>query len=288
MALLVESALLSLLQARGYRRRWLVGGRVHALEVAGAGALPGVLLLHGLCSCAADFAPFIRLLRPHVRRILALDLPGHGWSRPPAPGVGAEGLHALTLAALDELVTEPVLVVGNSLGGVGAVRYGLTRPERTVGLALVSPAGAPMSAEALAALLAPFSSGDPDGARRLMRAVLARPGPLKTALLAWGAGRRMSQPALRAFLAAIHPDALLRAEEVQALRPPTLLVWGEAERLLPEPHLDFFREHLRGARVERPPALGHAPFTEDPRRAFDLIFDFFSKINRENGSVNAA
>lgn len=289
MPLRIESALLSLLRLRGYRRRWLAGGRLHGLEVAGEGTSPPVLLLHGLSSCAADFAPVIRLLRPRVRRILALDLPGHGWSGAPEAGASPEDLHQRTLQALDEWVTEPTLVVGNSLGGVGAVRYGLARPERVLGLALFSPAGAPMAADDLADLLSPFRADDPAAARAFMGAVLARPSPLKTAVLGWGAARRMQAPGVRAFVAAIRPDALLRPDELAALVPPTLLVWGEAERLLPESHLEFYQAHLpRAARVVRPAALGHAPFTEDPRRAVDLIFDFLSEINPENPATHAA
>lgn len=43
--------------------------------------------------------------------------------------------------ALDALLPEPAIVCGNSLGGAVALHYALARPEKVLGLVLLSPAG---------------------------------------------------------------------------------------------------------------------------------------------------
>src|SRR5437870_1377159 len=52
---------------------------------------PPVLLLHGLGSCAADWAWQIPLLEPAFR-VIAVDLPGHGASPVPPSGMTIEDM----------------------------------------------------------------------------------------------------------------------------------------------------------------------------------------------------
>src|SRR5262245_29896375 len=59
-------------------------GRVHVYDAPGTGTAPPIVLLHGISSAAAPFAPLIARLRGRARRVIALDLPGHGFSDAPA------------------------------------------------------------------------------------------------------------------------------------------------------------------------------------------------------------
>ncbi len=57
---------------------------------------------------------------------------------------------------------------------------------------------------------------------------------------------------------------MLDPEQLHALRPPTLLLWGRSERVLPTSHLEFFRKHLParprgGAARLRPHSLSRGP-----------------------------
>lgn len=277
MSTLIDKSQVGLLRLRGYRslRVARAHGGLHVLAAHGRGDLPPVLLLHGLSSCAADFAPLFWYLRPRVRRVLALDVPGHGLS-PPLPG----SMHPLRVAAatfdaLDELIDEPMILVGNSMGGLGALRYSLARPERVAGLVLISPGGAPMEEGELRALFTPFVTAEHRDVADFMGRVLARPRPWTLPVLAWGARQRMTRPAIRQMVAGFDPVDFLRADEVAALRVRTLFIWGEHERLLPEHNLDFFQRALPPcARLLRPPGLGHAPHIEDPRRVAELVLEF--------------
>ncbi|MFF5500021.1 alpha/beta fold hydrolase [Streptomyces aquilus] len=91
---------------------------------------PPLLLLHGLTFDRRHWGPFLAEL-PAGRRVLAVDLPGHGAS--PERGsytpddVAAAVHRAVTAARLDRPV-----VVGHSIGGLLATVYGAGHPVRGV------------------------------------------------------------------------------------------------------------------------------------------------------------
>ena len=112
-----------------------------AYVAEGSGTLPTTVLLHGLGSAATPFGPLLGRMRKHVRRIVAPDYPGHGFSEN-AARLTPEALFGSVTHALDALVDEPALVVGNSLGGAVALNYTISNPGKVRALVLVSPAGA--------------------------------------------------------------------------------------------------------------------------------------------------
>jgi len=243
------------------RRVTTSGGRLHLLEVAGRGG-PTLLLFHGLSSCGLDYAPLIHRLRGVFGRLVAVDLPGHGRSDVPAGGMTPDAMRAMLEEALDAAVPEPAVVLGNSLGGLVAARVALERPERVLALALVSPAGAPMTRGALADFLAPFDFADYGQALRFVDRFLARRSWLRFPL-AWGVRVRMGRPGVRDLIARMRADQFLEAGELAALAAPSLLYWGRADHILPPHHLDFWRAHLPGVAVITPSAIGHAPYLDD-------------------------
>ena len=117
-------------------------GPVHTYDVAGGGSLAPVVLLHGLGASATPFAPMMGRLQPYVRRLVAPDYPGHGFSGEAAGAVTPEALFEAMTAALDALLVEPAVLVGNSLGGAFAMHYAISRPDRVRALVLLSPGGA--------------------------------------------------------------------------------------------------------------------------------------------------
>lgn len=237
-------------------------GEVHILDVPGEGTLPPVLLFHGLSSAAADYAPLIRALRPHFRRILAPDLPGHGGSPVPSGGMEPHRLHAAIVEALDQVVREPMIVFGNSLGGIAAVRFAIARPAACRSIVLVSPGGAPQVEQELREFLSTFDLERPGAALTFIRRVWTK-SPIPAAWMAWGVSQRFNRPAIREFLRQISPEHLLRAEELRALAMPVHLYWGTEEAIMPLASLHFFERHLPpGAQIARPPGVGHAPFLD--------------------------
>lgn len=256
---------LRLLENRGFVRRHVATGfgRMHLLEKRGSGQGPPLLFIHGLGSAGLDWAPLIRRLEGQTSRILVPDLPGHGWSEAPTEPELLEAVRQ----TLDPHVDEPVVVIGNSLGGFVGVQWALEQPEKVAGLVLLSPGGAPSDPVALQALMEDFDFSGPEEAARFMDRVLARPveSRLGRRLQAWGIRYRMQGEGPRLVRAHAAPERMLRPEHVRALPGPILLVWGQQDGVLPASDLDFWRAHLpEHAVIETPEHYGHSPYLEDP------------------------
>jgi len=94
---------------------------------------PPLVLLHGLTYDRRQWGPLVDELQliDDGRRVLALDLPGHGDS-PPAASYSADDVAgAIHEAVVEARIDEPI-VVGHSLGGALATTYAGRYPARGV------------------------------------------------------------------------------------------------------------------------------------------------------------
>lgn len=259
-------------------------GAVHVLTRRCGGPLPPVLFFHGLGASSANWGYLLRTLRPHVKHALAVDLPAHGFSEVPAGGLTSEALQKGLLEAMDAVVEEPVVVIGNSLGGAAALRYAIARPDRVLGLCLLSPAGAPLSEADLAALRGHFQISSYRDAIAFIDRLMAKPTPIAR-LMAPELRRRMSDPNLQHWLGSVTPDDHLTPEELARLQVPLKLIWGQQERILPERALAFFQAHLpEHAEIERPEGYGHSPHVDDPRGVAQRILTFLEQVDARQAS----
>jgi pimeloyl-ACP methyl ester carboxylesterase len=239
-------------------------GSLHCYDGPGSGSLPTAVLLHGIGSAATPFGAFLTHLRRHVRRVVAPDYPGHGFSAGAAARLTPEVLFGSVGAALDAIIDEPSIVIGNSLGGAVALHYALARPERVRALVLLSPAGARASDEEWRELRSTFALASRADASAFLRRLYHRP-PWFLPLLAHEFPAALGRPAVRDLLESATNDDAPTPEALGALRMPILFLWGRSERLLPEAHFEYFRRHLpKHARVERPSGFGHCPHFDDP------------------------
>jgi pimeloyl-ACP methyl ester carboxylesterase len=256
------------------RRVRTAAGLLHAYDAEGRGALPTTVLLHGLGSAATSFGPVLSRMRPHARRLVAPDLPGHGFSGAPSVRLTPDALFGAVRDALDALVTEPMILVGSSLGGALALRYALERPRRVFALALVSPAAARTSEEEWDALRDTFKIESATEARRLLARLYHRT-PWYLPAFASGLRDVMQRPAIRDVVGAATLDDLPAPESLGALAMPILLLWGQSERLLPASSLAYLRRHLpEHAIIEEPAGFGHCPHFDDPARLATRLVEF--------------
>ena len=255
-------------------------GRMHALDAPGSGSLPPVLLLHGFSAAAHLYEGVLTRIRPHVRRVVAIDLLGHGESEMPATGLDHDGLGRGLLEAADVLLDGPTVVFGNSLGGAAAIRLAASRPERVHGLFLVAPGGAFMESDRLRTFVAQFGLHTHADALRFVDRLFRQRHPLRH-VLAWGTRQRFARPGLGHLLERLRPEDLLRPEELRALEVPTHVVWGGADRILGPEALAFYRSNLpRHASLEVVEAYGHAPHVDHPDSLHTRLLSFVDSLGR--------
>lgn len=101
----------------------------------------GVFCIHGMAGAATNWTDFMGELAGDFD-CAALDLPGSGFSPPPATPAGytVRALAGTVARTIAESRPGPVHLVGNSMGGAVAVKVAATRPDLVRTLTLISPA----------------------------------------------------------------------------------------------------------------------------------------------------
>lgn len=253
-------------------------GRIHYYEVQGEGAVPPLVILHGFGASASSYGRVLALLRRRVGKLWAPEAPAHGFSTAANPRLTVDDAYAAVSDFIAAHVREPAVIFGNSLGGAFAIRHALEHPERVRGLILSSPAGALLDAQDFAALTGYFRVRSLTQARELLDRLYHEP-PWFNRLLAPDVLRRFAIGPLRHCLESFRPEHMFTPEDLAALTPPTLLLWGRSERLLPAASLEFFRRVLPPhVRIEEPEDFGHCPYLDRPRALADKIAAFVEEL----------
>jgi pimeloyl-ACP methyl ester carboxylesterase len=110
---MVERAARFALNVQGFESRTLEAGtsKLHVYDAAGTGELPTTVVLHGMGSGATSFGRVLTRLRPHTKRVVAPDLPGHGFSAAPTAPMPADALFETLCELLAPLQGEPLTLV---------------------------------------------------------------------------------------------------------------------------------------------------------------------------------
>ncbi len=249
------------------------GVDLHYLE---DGAGPPALLIHGLGGNTFSFRETIPALAPRFRTV-AVDLPGSGYSdRTPEHDYSLDGHARLLARFMDQQGLKPALVLGHSMGGGVAMRLAALYPDYVDRLLLVASMrpndlrrGGP-----LRHLLRPFfpllgvaQAVVGPVSRTMMRRMVYDPAFVTPAVLAGYQGPR----SLRGSSAALRRQLTDTARDVpidpRTLRVPTLLLWGEADRVAPLSTGEALLEQIPEARLEVIPRAGHLLLEEQPSAA---------------------
>ena len=262
----------------------------HTVDVEGittryfaAGAGPPLVLLHGDAESAFDWSWTLPALA-RTRRVYAPDLPGAGETANPVADYSPAFLERFAASFLDTVGAGRAALVGNSLGGLVALRLALAEPARVGSLVLVAGSGLGRAANLglsslaipgygdLAIAWAGTKAGAAQRARSRARLLFARPGHAPGAWvseqyrLARTPGFLAAQ--LAALRAALDPfgqrEVLL--DELPRLTMPTLVVWGERDRILPVSQARAALARLPNGSLEIIPDCGHLPQVEWPDR----------------------
>lgn len=265
-------------RALGFRSRLLKTGEhnAHLYDRNGLGRAPPVLLVHGMGGNAAGFLPIVRAVVRASRRVVAVELPGHGRARLGAgerPASLQECAQAVGAALVD--VGEPAVLIGSSLGGALSLFTAAAMPSSVVAVVGLNPAGAPLAGAERESVLRAFRGGSAQAGLEMHRRLYRRP-PRLGWLFARDLGRHWASPPVQQFVAEMARD--LPGIDLASIDKPVLILWGEADALLPAASVDYFRKHLKRGSVEIVESAGHLPMVESSAQVAARITRFLGDL----------
>lgn len=265
--------------------------RTHVFESGERGEDPPMLFVHGTAAFGAFMAPL--MARFPESWTIAFDRPGYGLSGPFAY-TEANLRGALTDAmegVLDGLGIERVDLVGHSMGGHASIRFALERPDRVRRLVLVGavpgfPGTRPpvpfrlLTVPVLNRVVRRLQPSGEEGVLQTVeifgeRAVIEDHPAFLCANVALAADPKSERAGFTEVNALMwirgwRSPYRIRPDELQRLRQPTLVIWGEHDPLgSPEDVRDGVAS-IPDARFETVNAA-HIPFLAHAGRCADLI-----------------
>src|SRR4051812_22730941 len=242
---------------------------------------PAVVLLHAGVADRTMWEDESAILVAAGYRAVAVDLPGYGDAPVPAPDAPWRDV----LETMDALHLDRATVVGNSFGGMVALRIAVVAPERVGALVLVSALapGVPPSPDLEAAWAperAALDDGDLDGAVRAVVDAWTLPGAPAALRERLGA---MQRRALETQMAAGDveeaPDPLDDPDtQLPRLTMPALVLAGEFDRVDFRTSAELLAAQLGDARHAVVMGAGHLAPLEQPAAFRALVLEFLRAV----------
>ena len=266
----------------GLKRRAIQVGD-HRVVYSEGGKGEPVVLVHGFGASADSWNRFAARLTKRYR-VIAPDLPGWGastrletesYSYPKQ----VERLHQF----LAQLGLRRVHLVGHSMGGFIASAYAAQYPDQIITLTLMAPHGVvePQPSD----LALSVAKGDnwlvadsPQAFNRLLNNVFAKrpyiPGPV----LRYLAKRTIQGSAKSAkIFAEMQTNDPPLEERLPRIKAPTLVIWGDQDRVLHVSSVDVFKQGIRSSEVLLLRGCGHMPMAENTRACADAWLALLNK-----------
>jgi pimeloyl-ACP methyl ester carboxylesterase len=295
--------------------RWTdIGGPVHYLDFGGPADGPVIVGVHGLGGAAVNWMAVAPLLTGGAR-LLAPDLAGHGLTRAGIRGTGVAANRMLLHRFIASVPPGPVLLMGNSMGGMIALLEAATAPAGVTGLILVDPAlpvvparPDPLVAAMFALYLTPGLGRAVMARRRRLTAeqfvasvlglccvdptrvtadVVARHLKLADQRVTFAGAERDFTTALRSVVAtASYPGRRAYRRQIGSITRPVLLIHGTGDRLVPIAVARAAARANPAWALAEIAGVGHVPQLEAPAETAGLITGWLRTAGR--GAAEAA
>jgi len=250
-----------------------------------AGAGTPVIFIHGLGASMYAWRKNLAPVMAAGYRVLAVDLLGFGSSDEPAGGYTNAAYAQLVVALMDSLHLPDAVLVGHSMGGEIAAEVAIAFPTRVRGLVLIGAAGLGTREPLLfrvarwpvvGPLVLAFRGRALVG--RLLRATYADP-------------RKVTEADVDQYYAPVAEAAYGRAlrgvlrefqfggleGRLDAIAAPTLVLWGEADRIIPIALGRALAAQLNRSAFLSVPRAGHSVQEEAPDEVNRLLIKFLKE-----------
>lgn len=285
---LVHSALrLEQKIARLERKAIQVGDHNITYQEGGQGQT--VVMLHGITADSTNWTRFARYYTDNYHVVIP-DLPGFGdSSRVPTASYSipaqSERLHAL----MQTLGVKQFHLVGNSMGGYISAYYASQHPEtvRTLGLFAAAGVDAPIQSIFMKELQAGNNlmlPNDREDFRRVLKLVMEEPPYIPGFVFDVIADKALRNREFdRKVFTELQQQQLDLVPYLPKITAPTLLLWGEHDRVLDPSAIPVFQRHLTASKttVSLMPQVGHLPMLEQPAEAARRHLMFLGSVQTD-------
>ncbi|MBD2449967.1 alpha/beta hydrolase [Nostoc sp. FACHB-152] len=244
-----------------------------------------ILLLHGFDSSILEFRLLLPLLAAK-NETWAVDLLGFGFTqRPKGISYSPDVIKIHLYKFWKTLINQPIVLVGASMGGAAAIDFTLTYPEAVQSLVLINSLGYTSSPTFTRYLFPPFDFLAVEYLRQ--RHILA----LNIVNILPNFETKIISAIQCAMLHQEMPswhDAMISyvksggyselADSISQVDKPTLILWGEADDMLPPEDAEKFQQDIANSRLIKVKNCGHAPQIEQPQITFQHIWRFLNHL----------
>lgn len=267
------------------------GQRIHYRDQGLRGGT-AIILLHGSNSSLHTWEPLVERLG-RTYRIVTLDLPGHGLTGgTPDKDYSAEGMAAAIDVVAAKLGHDHFILGGNSMGGWVSWRYALAQPTRVDALLLLDAAGMPLrqgekapesnvgfrilkypAGRWLATQITPRTLVE-----QSLRGSVEKQAIVDEAMIDryWELLRFPGNREATVLRAQLDREPAMAAK-VGDIKVPTLILFGDKDRLINPSAAQTFHERIAGSEVVLLKNVGHLPMEEDPDATAAAIADFLMR-----------
>lgn len=267
------------------------GQRVHFVDV---GSGPALVLLHGWSGSTFSMRRTIPDFSGQYR-VVAIDLPGYGFSsRDESADYSTPAQAATLLALLEHLGIGRATVLGHSMGGGVAMRLALDAPDRVDRLILVSTVTRREERRArfggaLRPLLPLVSRAllRRNVIARVLRGMVHDPALITPEMIDGYLRPLRVKGHVRSQMKATSDRQLDVGFDPHMITQPTLLLWGEHDRVIPPSAGLALAEELPNARFALIRSAGHLSLEEQPAECVKLIRQFLEHPLEESPTASS-
>ncbi|MCA6449979.1 MAG: alpha/beta hydrolase [Chitinophagaceae bacterium] len=267
----------------------LMGMRVHYRDEGDCNDTVPLVLIHGTSSSLFTWDSTVLLLGAQ-HRIIRFDLPGFALTGPQPERDYSMALYTRFVdSVLLRLGVAKCVLGGNSLGGSIVWQYAVQYPAKVQKLILVD-AGGYVPKERMDLPLG-FRLAKMPVVNNLVKWITPKQLVRKSVEDVYGNKKRVSDDLVNLYsdmtLRAGNRQALIdrmqlglgedASAQIRTLSLPTLIVWGDQDRLIPPSNATLFHRDIRGSELHILKGIGHVPMEEAPQDFVRILAPFLAK-----------